>query len=133
MIGIREEEKFDPVARINYGWRQFITAGTLIFAVLGHMITHGFSLNDLGGPVAIYAGTSQATSLGINGILAFLAMLSINLGIVNLIPIPALDRGEAPLKHCRRHHSPANSRKSGGDFEFGWLCPLDDPDGPRDL
>lgn len=48
MIGIREEEKFDPVARINYGWRQFITAGTLIFAVLGHMITHGFSLNDLG-------------------------------------------------------------------------------------
>lgn len=97
MIGIREEEKFDPVARINYGWRQFITAGTLIFAVLGHMITHGFSLNDLGGPVAIYAGTSQATSLGINGILAFLAMLSINLGIVNLIPIPALDGGKLLL------------------------------------
>ncbi len=47
--------------------------------------------------MAIYAGTSQATSLGINGILAFLAMLSINLGIVNLIPIPALDGGKLLL------------------------------------
>ncbi|WP_093625476.1 RIP metalloprotease RseP [Limosilactobacillus gorillae] len=97
MIGVREQEKFDPASRITYGWHQFVTAGTLIFAVLGHMITHGFSLNDLGGPVAIYAGTSQATSLGLNGVLSFLAMLSINLGIVNLIPIPALDGGKLLL------------------------------------
>ena len=61
------------------------------------MFTHGISLHDLGGPVAIYAGTSQATSLGVNGVLAFLAMLSINLGIVNLLPIPALDGGKLVL------------------------------------
>ena len=61
------------------------------------MFTHGFSLNDLGGPVAIYAGTSQATALGFNGVLNFLALLSINLGIVNLLPIPALDGGKLLL------------------------------------
>lgn len=96
-IGIMEQQRTDMKSRIAYGWHQFVLSGTLIFSVLGHMFTHGFSLNDLGGPVAIYAGTSQATSLGINGVLAFLAMLSINLGIVNLLPIPALDGGKLVL------------------------------------
>lgn len=96
-IGVMEQQKKDFQSRLQYGWHQFVLSGTLIFSVLGHMFTHGFSLNDLGGPVAIYAGTSQATSLGVNGVLAFLAMLSINLGIVNLLPIPALDGGKLVL------------------------------------
>ena len=96
-IGILEQQEKGIRARLMFGWQQFIQAGTLIFAVLGHMFTHGFSLNDLGGPVAIYAGTSQATALGVNGVLNFLALLSINLGIVNLQPIPALDGGKLLL------------------------------------
>ena len=96
-IGIIEEQKTGIKARLLFGWQQFVQAGTLIFSVLGSMFTHGFSLNDLGGPVAIYAGTSQATALGFNGVLNFLALLSINLGIVNLLPIPALDGGKLLL------------------------------------
>lgn len=96
-IGIKEELSTDFSARINYGWSRFVTVFTLIFSVLGHMVTHGFSLNDFGGPVAIYAGTSQATTLGVTGVLNFLAVLSINLGIVNLLPIPALDGGKLVL------------------------------------
>ena len=96
-IGILEETDKSFSARLNFGWQRFVQAGTLIFSVLGHMFTHGFSLNDFGGPVAIYAGTSQATSLGFTGVLNFLALLSINLGIVNLLPIPALDGGKLLL------------------------------------
>lgn len=96
-IGIIEEQKTGMKARLLFGWQQFVQAGSLIFSVLGSMFTHGFSLNDLGGPVAIYAGTSQATALGFNGVLNFLALLSINLGIVNLLPIPALDGGKLLL------------------------------------
>ena len=96
-IGILEQQRTGIRDRLLFGWQQFVQAGTLIFAVLGHMFTHGFSLNDLGGPVAIYAGTSQATALGFNGVLNFLALLSINLGIVNLLPIPALDGGKLLL------------------------------------
>ena len=96
-IGIIEQERTGFKDRLLFGWQQFVQAGTLIFAVLGHRFTHGFSLNDLGGPVAIYAGTSQATALGFNGVLNFLALLSINLGIVNLLPIPALDGGKLLL------------------------------------
>ena len=96
-IGILEETDKSFSARLNFGWQRFVQAGTLIFSVLGHMFTHGFSLNDFGGPVAIYVGTSQATSLGFTGVLNFLALLSINLGIVNLLPIPALDGGKLLL------------------------------------
>lgn len=96
-IGIEEELSKSPAARVKYGWNAFVQSGTLIFSVLGHMVTHGFNLNDFGGPVAMYAGTSQATHYGVNGVLAFLAALSINLGIVNLLPIPALDGGKLLL------------------------------------
>jgi putative zinc metalloprotease SPy_1963/M5005_Spy1674 len=53
-----------------------------------------FSLNKLGGPVAIYKASSQAAELGLPAILSLMAMLSINIGIFNLIPIPALDGGK---------------------------------------
>ncbi|WP_252895255.1 site-2 protease family protein, partial [Fructilactobacillus florum] len=64
---------------------------------LWYMVSGHFSLNDLGGPVAIFATTSQATSYGMVGVISFLAWLSINLAIVNLIPIPALDGGKILL------------------------------------
>lgn len=96
-IGIQEELSKSPAARVKYGWNAFVQSGTMIFGVLGHMVTHGFNVNDFGGPVAMYAGTSQATHYGLNGVLSFLAALSINLGIVNLLPIPALDGGKLLL------------------------------------
>lgn len=96
-IGVTEKLNTSATARLAYGWTQFVAIVSLIFGVLGHMLTHGFNLNDFGGPVAIYAGTSQATSLGLTGVLNFLAVLSINLGIVNLLPIPALDGGKLLL------------------------------------
>lgn len=96
-IGIKEKIDTSIGARISYGFKQTWTIIALIFGVLGHMVTHGFSLNDFGGPVAIYAGTSQAASLGVLGVLNFIAVLSINLGIVNLLPIPALDGGKLLL------------------------------------
>jgi len=53
-----------------------------------------FSLDKLGGPVAMYQASSQAASNGLTSVLYLLALLSMNLGIVNLIPIPALDGGK---------------------------------------
>ncbi|EKK20223.1 Membrane-associated zinc metalloprotease [Fructilactobacillus florum 8D] len=76
--------------------RTWMTAKQL-FGALWYMVSGHFSLNDLGGPVAIFATTSQATSYGMVGVISFLAWLSINLAIVNLIPIPALDGGKILL------------------------------------
>ncbi|MFC3927887.1 RIP metalloprotease RseP [Streptococcus caprae] len=52
------------------------------------------SLNQLGGPVAMYQMIGQAASDGVYSLLYLMALLSLNLGIFNLIPIPALDGGK---------------------------------------
>lgn len=54
----------------------------------------GFSLNKLGGPVMMYKMSSEAAKMGLLSIISMMAMLSMNLGIVNLFPIPALDGGK---------------------------------------
>lgn len=126
-IGIMEEQKTDFVSRISYGFTQFMAIVSLIFGVLGHMLTHGFNVNDFGGPVAIYAGTSTAASYGITGVLNFLAVLSINLGIVNLLPIPALDGGKILLNFIEAIRRKPNSERFEGTVTvigFGLLMLL---------
>ena len=54
-------------------------------------------LNKLGGPVAIFKESSDAAKNGLENVLFFLAMISINIGIFNLIHIPALDGGKIVL------------------------------------
>ncbi|MCP0886032.1 RIP metalloprotease RseP [Ligilactobacillus sp. WILCCON 0076] len=85
------------LAIISYGVKQTGSVITQIFAVLGSMFTKGFSLNDLGGPVAMYSYTSEAAHYGVISVISLLALLSVNLGIVNLLPIPALDGGKLLL------------------------------------
>ena len=77
----------------------FVQAGqmfTLILRALQHLFVHP-SLNQLGGPVAIFQMSSQAAQGGVIMVISFLGMLSINLGLVNLIPIPVLDGGKIVL------------------------------------
>ena len=65
----------------------------LIFKILGDLITGGFSLDDLAGPVGIYKQTEEVATLGIFQLMTWAGILSINLGIMNLLPLPALDGG----------------------------------------
>ena len=85
-----------PVAIAEYGFVQTWNVMKQIFAALGAML-HGFRLNDLGGPVAMYSYTSKAAQYGVVSVISLLAFLSVNLGIVNLLPIPALDGGKLLL------------------------------------
>ena len=85
-----------PIAIAEYGFVQTWNVMKQIFAALGAML-HGFSLNDLGGPVAMYSYTSKAAQYGVVSVISLLAFLSVNLGIVNLLPIPALDGGKLLL------------------------------------
>ena len=61
------------------------------------MISGDTSLNQLGGPVAIAEQAGQSVSLGWQAFAGFLALLSISLGILNLLPIPPLDGGQIVL------------------------------------
>lgn len=68
----------------------------LIFKAIGNLINH-FSLNRLSDSIGIYSQTSQVSKFGISAAVAFLAMISISLGITNLLPTPKLDGGKLLL------------------------------------
>ncbi|WP_285005313.1 RIP metalloprotease RseP [Lactococcus garvieae] len=95
-IGITQTIKTGFLDKLTGGFTQAANAATLIFKALGNLIAQP-SLDKLGGPVAIYDLSGQAAREGLLFIIALLAMLSINLGIVNLIPIPVLDGGKIVL------------------------------------
>ncbi|MBS4460613.1 RIP metalloprotease RseP [Lactococcus petauri] len=95
-IGITQTIKTGFLDKLTGGFTQAANATTLIFKDLGNLIAQP-SLDKLGGPVAIYDLSGQAAREGLLSVIALLAMLSINLGIVNLIPIPVLDGGKIVL------------------------------------
>lgn len=81
-------------AKIAFGFKETYNIMIGIVDALKQMVTGQFSLNNLGGPVAIYALTDNAVQQGLTSLLFFTGYLSVNLGIVNLLPIPALDGGK---------------------------------------
>ena len=82
---------------LGYGFSQTISVIVLVLSALGSIFTKGFNLNQLGGPVAIYSLTSQVAKNGFIDLLSFMGMISANLGVMNLLPIPALDGGKLVL------------------------------------
>jgi regulator of sigma E protease len=78
-----------PWAGIQQTW-EMIT-GTIVG--LYGLIRSGIGFSSLGGPVKIAQLTGQATALGIVYVLQFTAYISVNIGILNAIPFPALDGG----------------------------------------
>lgn len=66
---------------------------TLSIEMLGKLITGDVSVKNLSGPIAIAQGAGSSASLGLVYFLGFLALISVNLGIINLLPLPVLDGG----------------------------------------
>ena len=97
LIGIQQSIDRSFGAKIMYGFSQTWFVISSIFSLILSMFTKGFDINAFGGPVAIYAATEEVVSYGFYSILSFLGFLSVNLGTVNLLPIPALDGGKILL------------------------------------
>lgn len=68
------------------------TTGAMVSGIV-QLITGNASMNDLGGPVRIAEFSGDAARNGLFSFIMFTALISINLGLVNLLPIPALDGG----------------------------------------
>lgn len=89
-------EDLSFVGKIKYGVTETFSKSLMIFQALGNLIMD-FSLNKLGGPVMIFKASEAVSNSGLISILSFTAMLSVNLGIMNLVPIPGLDGGKLAL------------------------------------
>lgn len=68
-----------------------------LFSTIGKIIVGKVSARNLAGPVGIYQLTAQSRSLGLDSLLSLLAMLSISLAVLNLLPIPLFDGGRILL------------------------------------
>jgi regulator of sigma E protease len=86
---------------IHYGFFEALGKGSQetwrmmerITSFLGKLVTGKLSVKNLGGPVGIAQGAGQTAQAGMVAFLLYLAMISVNLGFVNLLPIPMLDGG----------------------------------------
>ena len=96
LLGVQPGIKSDFVSMFVGGFTTATDSALRILSELKNLIFQP-DLNKLGGPVAIFKASSDAAKNGIENVLYFLAVISINIGIFNLIPIPALDGGKIVL------------------------------------
>ena len=96
LLGVQPGIKSDLLSMFVGGFTTAANSALSILSALKNLIFHP-DLNKIGGPVAIFKASSDAAKNGIENVLYFLAMISINIGIFNLIPIPVLDGGKIVL------------------------------------
>jgi regulator of sigma E protease len=92
-IEIHQESKKGFLVAVKYGFQKFASISEQMWMTLGSLFTGSLSINNLSGPVGIYTVVGETRSAGIASVLFLTAYLSLNLGIMNILPIPALDGG----------------------------------------
>ncbi len=92
-VGVVQASEKSFIRSIPYSFQQTYEWSTLILTNLGKLVTGQFSIDMLSGPVGIYDATDQVVQTGFMNFMMWTAILSVNLGIVNLVPLPALDGG----------------------------------------
>jgi regulator of sigma E protease len=85
--------KLGPLAAIQKSIESNKENAVLIFQVLGRLLKREASVKQLDGPISIISYSGQAYQAGFVTLFTFMALISLNLGILNIMPIPILDGG----------------------------------------
>jgi regulator of sigma E protease len=88
------ERKYGVLAAVPQSLAQTWASTAFTVRMLGRMVTGDVSMKNISGPINIAQYAGQTASAGINPFLRFLALVSISLGVLNLLPIPVLDGGQ---------------------------------------
>ncbi|WP_105168889.1 sigma E protease regulator RseP [Pseudoalteromonas sp. T1lg23B] len=91
--GYIETRHYGPWDSMVLGAEKTFELIRLSFDMIGNLITGQVSVKNLSGPVGIAVGAGNSVSYGIVAFLSFLALISVNLGVFNLLPLPVLDGG----------------------------------------
>ncbi|NRG44614.1 RIP metalloprotease RseP [Bacillus sp. CRN 9] len=93
VIGVYSPMEKNPLKAVVYGAEETYLWTKEIFIILGKLLSGQFTIDALSGPVGIYVSVDTVAQSGIFYLMKWAGVLSINLGIMNLLPIPALDGG----------------------------------------
>jgi len=86
-------QRFGLFESISLGYSEMLNMVELSARLVAKLIKGQVSLKSLSGPVSIAKGAGQTASIGLAYFIGFLAMISVNLGFINLLPVPMLDGG----------------------------------------
>ena len=79
---------------IGLGWNETVSSVDVFFSTFGQIFKGNISVKQsLGGPILIAKSATQRAEMGLISFLHFIALLSVTLAVVNILPIPALDGG----------------------------------------
>jgi regulator of sigma E protease len=85
--------RFGPVEAVVMGFERNVELLGMTFSFVWDLVSGQSSIKNLGGPIMIFQVTGEAARAGMAQFLAFMAFLSLQLGVLNLLPIPVLDGG----------------------------------------
>lgn len=92
-IGMQQEVEHGFLAAIQFTYKKTISIFKQMGVTVGYLFTGGISISQLSGPVGIFSIVGDQSSAGIMNIIYLVAFLSINVGFINLLPLPAFDGG----------------------------------------
>lgn len=95
VVAPTQTRRLGLVGGAQKAWEQTIKAVTQVYTGLKKLITREVSTKELGGPVMIGKVIGESAEVGVFPFLSLLALISINLGLLNLLPLPVLDGGHA--------------------------------------
>ena len=93
MARYRAEVRYGPVKALGVAVQKTWDLSVLTLRVVWKMVIGEASVNNLSGPISIAQSAGQSASVGLVHFLKFLALVSVSLGVLNLLPIPVLDGG----------------------------------------
>lgn len=127
LIGIQQGKPtyttVGPVDALGYAADQTWGIVRQTGEVLGQLLTGQRSVKDMGGPLQIAQSSGQMATLGPEALIAFAALISINLGFINLLPLPMLDGGHLlfyAYEAIRRKPAPLQAQEWA--FRFGFMA-----------
>lgn len=90
---LRYIQRYGIFAAMQEGIAQTWQLTRLSFSMVGKLLTGDVSVKHLSGPISIAQGAGTTASMGLIAFLSFMALISVNLGVINLLPLPILDGG----------------------------------------
>lgn len=85
--------RFSLSYAFEFAWSQFLNGFSLIFLTFDMLFSGEAGVGDLSGPVGIAVMTAQVVEQGMIPLLLFASFINVNLGLINLLPLPAMDGG----------------------------------------
>jgi regulator of sigma E protease len=116
-----------PVEIARLSWRKLVDVVRFMVLVIARIVTGHLPFKMVGGPIALFSMASEAAEQGWGTFLSQMALISVNLGIVNLLPIPVLDGGhivQAALESITRRPLSVRAREIANIVGFVLIVTL---------